>query len=215
MLNRGRQYKRTASVNAYQPRWSLLNNRLGSQIINRVRLLEATGLGYSVPRADFEAWAHKNRSGSTSGARVSLAMRKHKCAAHWGDPCGTPRQRSRSGASGHSWLATRAAVSQNRRRWRWFLNLSGTVYTSTGNESERCGLPRWKVLKWLDGVNSLFKIYKLTRANRLVQQLAKCNFALALQGLQTTCPTILVVMISRHTIAKLLLTKLVCSWWAS
>jgi hypothetical protein len=44
---------------------------------------------------------------------VSVVLRKHKCAARWDDPCTTPRQRSRSGVGGHSWLAMRAAEQNN------------------------------------------------------------------------------------------------------
>jgi hypothetical protein len=44
------------------------------------------------------------------------------------------------------------------------------------------------------------KIYKITRAIWLVWQIAKCKLALALQGLQATYPTILVTIITMHTI---------------
>jgi hypothetical protein len=40
-----------------------------------------------------------------------------------------------------------------------------------------------------EGVNSLLKFYKITRAIWLVWQTAWYNFALALQGLQATYPT--------------------------
>jgi hypothetical protein len=49
------------------------------------RLLPNNRLSYSALRLDLEARAHKNGSGSGSGsrsvARVSVAVRKHKCAA--------------------------------------------------------------------------------------------------------------------------------------
>ena len=42
--------------------------------------------------------------------------------------------------------------------------------------------------------------YKITRAIWLIWQIAKYKLALALQGFQATYPTILVAMITKHTI---------------